>query len=44
LRATFNFANAFQIPVQHGAVAVAQLALQLLGAIQDQVQDAVGLA
>ena len=43
LRAPLDLANAFEIAVQHGAVAASEPALQLLGVVQDQIEDAVGL-
>src|SRR5204862_2710433 len=38
-----DLANAFEIPIEHGAVLASQFTLKLLGAVEDQIQNAVGL-
>src|SRR5439155_3311648 len=43
LRAPLDFANAFQIPVKNGAVAVSELTLEPFGAVENQVQNATSL-
>src|SRR6185295_10482951 len=44
LGSPLDLANAFQIPVEHGAVLASQFALKLLRAVEDEIQNAVGLA
>src|SRR5262249_1410034 len=39
-----DLTNAFEIPVECGAISRAQLLLQSLRAIRDQIKDAIGLA
>ena len=43
MRAPFDFTNAFQIAVESDAIGGAELPLERLGAVQDQVEQAVGL-